>query len=146
MLRDKSLIPLSHQHHNGLSLCILTERALDQDSGAGSVLKQARRCIDRFEIELVNHFEVEEQVLFPATASPLTAELIAEHRGMERLIDQIRAVPTEALLREFTALLRRHIRREENELFESIQKELSRGTLDALGEEIDSKLVRVCLE
>ena len=30
------------------------------------IAKLARRVIDRYELELVNHFEIEEQVLFPA--------------------------------------------------------------------------------
>jgi hemerythrin-like domain-containing protein len=40
-------------------------------------------------------------------------------------------------------LLRRHIRREENELFEDIQRRLPRKVLDALGAEIDTKAVRI---
>lgn len=31
MLRHKSLHPLSHQHHNGLALCVLLERSLAAD-------------------------------------------------------------------------------------------------------------------
>jgi hypothetical protein len=31
VLRDPSLIPLSHQHHNGLPVCVITNRSLDQD-------------------------------------------------------------------------------------------------------------------
>ena len=95
MLRDPSLIPLSHQHHNGLALCVMTRRSLAADSSAQNVAKLARRAIDRYELELVNHFEIEEQVLFPACGPmPLIAELIAEHRMMEGLIAQLRTAPT----------------------------------------------------
>ena len=66
MRRDSSLIPLSHQHHNGLALCVMTRRALAADPAPGNVAKLARRAIDRYELELANHFEIEEQVLFPA--------------------------------------------------------------------------------
>ena len=65
MLRDPSLIPLSHQHHNGLALCVLTRRALAADPSPANIDRLARRVIDRYELELVNHFEIEEQVLFP---------------------------------------------------------------------------------
>ena len=68
MLRDPSLIPLSHQHHNGLALCVMTRRSLAADSSAENIAKLARRAIDRYEVELVNHFEMEEQVLFPVCA------------------------------------------------------------------------------
>ena len=145
MLRDRSLIPLSQQHHNGLSLCVLTERSLREDSSAANVARLARKAIDRYELELTNHFEIEEQILFPALDSPLIAGLIGEHRQLEAMIDRLRAEPAAPLLLEFTALLRTHIRREESELFEEIQRRLPRQTLDELGKQIDAKAVRICL-
>jgi hemerythrin-like domain-containing protein len=146
VLRDRSLIPLSQQHHNGLSLCVLTERSLRQDASAANVAELARKVIDRYELELANHFEIEEGILFPAVENhPLVPGLIAEHRQIEGLIDRLRAEPSAALLLEFTALLRTHIRREENELFGDIQRLLPREQLDSLGKEIDAKAVRICL-
>jgi hemerythrin-like domain-containing protein len=146
MLRDPSLIPLSHQHHNGLALCVMTRRALAADASPGNVAKLARRVIDRYELELVNHFEIEEQVLFPACGPmPIIGELLGEHRAIEALITQLRTAPSAALLLEFCELLSRHIRREENELFEQIQRALPREVLDRTGCEIDRRAVRVCL-
>ena len=146
MLRDPSLIPLSHQHHNGLALCVMTRRSLAADSSAENIAKLARRAIDRYEIELVNHFEMEEQVLFPACgAMPLIAQLVAEHRAMEGMVGEMRAAPTAALLEEFCALLSGHIRREENELFEEIQRVMPREVLDRAGKEIDRRAVRICM-
>ena len=148
MLRDPSLIPLSQQHHNGLALCVLTERALGQDQSAESVARLAQRVVDRYEIELTNHFAMEEQLLFPAARAcdpALVDELVAEHRRLEDQVGRLRSQPTPALLEEFTALLRSHIRKEENKLFEEIQTRLPRETLDAIGAEIDRLAVRVCL-
>lgn len=146
MLRHPSLIPLSQQHHNGLALCVLTRRSLGADSSAGNIAKLARRVIDRYEIELVNHFEIEEQALFPASAdAPLVAQLIAEHRAIEALVEQLRAAPSAAILEQFSALLSAHIRREERELFEQVQRALPAGQLEILGAEIDRRVVRVCL-
>jgi len=145
MLRDPSLIPLSHQHHNGLSLCVLTERSLKEDASPDNVAKLARKAIDRYEIELANHFQIEEEILFPACESALTAELRAEHRALEGLIGTLRTAPAAAVLTQFTSLLRGHIRKEENDLFEAIQKDVSRETLDALGRKIEEKVIRVCL-
>jgi hemerythrin-like domain-containing protein len=145
MLRDPSLIPLSHQHHNGLALCVLTERSLRDDPSPANVEKLARKAIDRYELELTNHFDLEERILFPAIESPLVPGLIADHRRIEALIGSLRAAPGAGLLLEFAALLRAHIRREENELFEDIQRRLPRETLDSLGKEIDANAVRICL-
>ena len=146
MLRDASLIPLSHQHHNGLALCVMTRRSLAADGTPANVAKLARRAIDRYELELVNHFEIEEQVLFPECGPmPLIAQLLAEHRMIEGLIAQLRTTPTGVLLEQFCGLLSAHIRREENELFEQIQRVLPREVLDRAGSEIDRRAVRVCL-
>jgi hemerythrin-like domain-containing protein len=146
MLRDPSLIPLSHQHHNGLALCVMTRRSLAADTSAANVARLARRAIDRYELELVNHFEIEEQVLFPACGEmPLIAELVAEHRMMRGMIDHMRTRPSAQLLEEFCALLSGHIRREETELFEQIQRTLPREVLDRAGGEIDRRVVRICL-
>jgi hemerythrin-like domain-containing protein len=146
MLRDPSLIPLSHQHHNGLALCVLTRRSLARDTSVGNVAKLARRAIDRYELELTNHFEIEEQVLFPACGSlPLIAELVADHRKLESFIDRLRFSPSAELLEAFCALLSTHIRREEKELFEYIQREFPRDVLDRAGSEIDRRAVRICL-
>jgi hemerythrin-like domain-containing protein len=146
MLRDPSLIPLSHQHHNGLVLCVMTRRSLAEDSSPENVSGLARRVIDRYELELVNHFEIEEQVLFPACGPmPLVEGLVAEHRAIEALIPPLRTAATAALLEQFCQLLSTHIRREESELFEQIQRSLPRNVLDRAGAEIDRRAVRICL-
>ena len=154
MLRDPSLIPLSHQHHNGLALCVMVRRSLAADGSAENIAKQAKRAIDRYELELANHFEIEEQVLFPACgATPLVDELIhelidrllADHRAIEAFVAQLREAPSASLLEQFCALLAAHIRREEGEFFEQVQRALPREVLDRVGEEIDRRAVRICL-
>jgi iron-sulfur cluster repair protein YtfE (RIC family) len=135
MRRDPSLIPLSHQHHNGLALCVMTRRSLARDSSPPNIVRLARRVIDRYELELINHFEIEEQVLFPASGPmPLVDALLAEHRAIEAFIPPLRTAPTADLLEQFCELLSKHIRREENELFEQIQSTLPREVLDRVGE------------
>jgi len=146
MLRDPSLIPLSHQHQHGLALCVMTRRAMASDRSPETVAQLARRVVDRYELELANHFEIEEQTLFPACGpAPLIPELIADHRALEALVAELRTAPSHELLERFCDLLSTHIRREERELFEQIQRDLPRETLDALGSEIDRRAVRICL-
>jgi hemerythrin-like domain-containing protein len=150
MLRDPSLIPLSHQHHNGLALCVLIRRALAKDAQTEEVNRLAKRAVDRFELEMVNHFGLEERLLFPAVREhmgplPLVDRLIGEHREIERMVDGLRAAASPALLEGFCSLLTRHIRTEENELFPSIQEGLPRELLDSLGKAFDEQAVRICL-
>lgn len=152
MLRHKSLHPLSHQHHNGLALGLLVRRALEADRSPSSVKVQSRRVLDRFELELVNHFALEEELLFPAIETelgphPLVHSLIADHRHLELLAGRLREDPAdETTLLEFVELLRRHIRAEENELFEEIQGRLAPDTLERLGAEFETRAVRICIE
>jgi hemerythrin-like domain-containing protein len=150
MLRDPALIPLSQQHHNGLALCVLTERALEADRSAATIDRLAQKAIDRYEIELTNHFAIEEQVLFPLIERELgkmsmIAELVADHRALEAMIERLRSAPSVETLETFCALLRRHIRREENELFQDVQGRLPKDILAQAGKEIDARAVRVCL-
>jgi hemerythrin-like domain-containing protein len=151
MWRDPSLVPLSHQHHNGLALVVLAERALAQDSGPEAIAAQARKVVNRYEIELRNHFDLEEQILFPAIREhigelPLVEALLAEHRRLEQLVAALRDDPSLAQLQDFLSLLRAHIRKEENELFPDIQERLPREVLKLVGVELDARTVRVCME
>jgi hemerythrin-like domain-containing protein len=150
MLRDPNLIPLSHQHHNALAMCVLTRRSLREDASPANVAQLARRAIDRYELELVNHFEIEEQILFPAIENALgklslVASLIAQHREVEDLIAQLRSAPTAASLERLCGLLAEHIRREENDLFQMAQSRLPEPVLRELGAAIERKVVRICL-
>jgi hemerythrin-like domain-containing protein len=146
MLRDSSLIPLSRQHQHGLALCVMTERALREDPSAETVAMLSSKAIDLHDLELTNHFDMEERIVFPAMAAhPLIPGLVAQHRRLEGMIAALRAEPSCERLLEFVALLRSHIRLEENELFQDIQKALPRETLDSIGKEIEEKVVRICL-
>ena len=125
---------------------MMLRRSLAADSSAANVALQARRVIDRYEVELVNHFEIEEQVLFPACGPlPMISELLADHRAIESLVGQLREDPSPGVLEQFCTLLTAHIRREEGELFEQAQRSLPRELLDRMGAEIDRRAVRVCL-
>jgi hemerythrin-like domain-containing protein len=150
MLRDRALVPLSQQHHNGLALCVLTDRALEGEASPETVARLAARAVDRYDLEISNHFAIEEEVVFPAIeqelgAQPVVGDLVAEHRQLEKIVDSLRTAVDTDVLRQFSALLRTHIRREENDLFETMQQRLPRRVLDALGAEIDTRAVRIPL-
>lgn len=163
MLRHPSLIPLSHQHQHGLALCVRIERGLrdealrETDAQADDSTKirdLASRVSDMYDIELRNHFEVEEKILFPAILEklgpmPLVDELVAEHRKIEKQVEATNSATGSAdrreRLLEFAAMLGAHIRREERELFEDIQKRLPPEIMDALAQAINSAVVKVCL-
>jgi hemerythrin-like domain-containing protein len=138
MLRDPNLIPLSHQHQHALGLCVLLARSAATDPGGNEAASQGRMIVDHFEAEMRGHFELEERFLFPALAgfpevSTLVSELIAEHRRLTLLVDTCRSEPMRSAILEFTDLLRSHVRKEENVLFEAAQRLLSREQLEHIG-------------
>lgn len=110
------------------------------------VRRVAQQAIDYYEVELAGHFAIEEEVLFPVCgAMPMIGELVAEHRAIERRVEELRAAPSAVLLEQFFTELAAHIRREERDLFEQIQQTLPAEVLRQAGEEIERRVVRVCL-
>src|SRR6202044_3828004 len=117
MLRDKSLIPLSHQHQRALALCVRIDRAQpipDPDLEAWQA-----EIEQQFEQDIKIHFAAEEDVIFPAAQEfteliPLTEELIAEHNSLRKSFCQAqeRSMLPEDLT-AFGLLLSGHIRKEE---------------------------------
>src|SRR3979490_2430003 len=82
MLRNRSLIPLSHQHQRALALCVRIDRAspiCEADLNAWQ-----EEMTQLFQTEIGIHFAAEEQALFPAARVfpeliPLVEELLADH-------------------------------------------------------------------
>jgi hemerythrin-like domain-containing protein len=134
MLRDKSLIPLSHQHQHALALCVRLDRALQ----AGEVDPAAWRSEIRqlYEQEISLHFAAEEAEIFPAaerieSLRELVEELRKEHGVLRKLFSsgELDRAGLEALARQLPL----HIRKEERQLFEAMQQSLTPEELAAIG-------------
>ncbi|SRR6266404_8757901 len=153
MLRDPALIPLSRQHQHALALCVRIQRGL---APAGSVREATAaeaaafeaEAAELFESEVRYHFASEEELLFPAAAQhaelrPLIDELRREH---VTLLAQVQAAAERSLgaaaLVEFAGLLSAHIRKEERQLFEELQRLMPADELRALGEALDTWFAR----
>ena len=88
MLRDKSLIPLSHQHQHALGLCVRIERASpipQNDVSAWQV-----EITHLVQTEIGAHFAAEEQIVFPAAEKfeelrALVKQLISEHTDLRSM-------------------------------------------------------------
>ena len=144
MLRDKNLIPLSHQHQRALALCVRIDRAApiaDADLDAWQA-----EISQLFQTEIGVHFTAEERVLFPAASAfeelvPLIEELLADHEVLRR---QCGAAQERHMsgsdLAAFALRLSTHIRKEERQLFESMQRLMSAEQLDGLGRQLNDAL------
>ena len=82
--RHPQLRPLSREHHHGLLLCWRIRRDLVERRDHGQVLAECRTVFER---ELLPHFAVEEEAVFPVLGAddPLVRRAIAEHRRIARL-------------------------------------------------------------
>ncbi|MBV8049690.1 MAG: hemerythrin domain-containing protein [Acidobacteriaceae bacterium] len=144
MLRDKNLIPLSHQHQHALALCVRLDRAIQ----AKDVDVQAWQAEIRtlFEQEIAVHFAAEEKVVFPSAArfeelAVLVKELQSEHAALRELF--LRAASGELGEKDLATIgetLSHHIRKEERQMFEGLQKLMSSEELSRLGTELKQHL------
>jgi len=144
MLRDKNLIPLSRQHQHALALCVRIDRAMQ---GGEIDLEAWQAEIQQlFESEIGIHFAAEEKELFPAAArfaelQSLVDELLGEHVALRDCFSRAAARSLDAVsLRDFGQKLARHIRKEERQLFEGMQKVMSASELASLGAALDEAL------
>lgn len=147
MLRDKNLVPLSHQHQHVLALCVRLDRALQ----AGEVDLEAWQAEIQqiFEHEVRIHFAAEEKELFPgverfAELKPLVRELLDEHAALRELFGRAGARDLRAKdLQIFVEKLAYHVRKEERQLFEGLQKLMGPDELAAIGTALQDALREV---
>lgn len=141
MLRDKNLIPLSHQHQHALALCVRIERAPD-----ASLPAFRSEIVQMWESEIRWHFNAEEQVLFPAARLHpelvlLIDELLRDHVLIRDFVQQEREGALERFsTREFAAALSAHVRKEERQLFEECQRLFDPEHLARLGAKLQQEL------
>jgi len=144
MLRDKSLIPLSHQHQRALALCVRIDRA--QPIPARDLESWQAEMEQHFEQEIKIHFAAEEQALFPAARRfpelvALVEELVADHAVLREGSAQAEARSMSAeSLTSFAQQLSTHIRKEERQLFERMQNLMTEEDLAALGVRLEDAL------
>jgi hemerythrin-like domain-containing protein len=152
MLRDKNLVPLSRQHQHALALCVRISRA---PLATAAELKAWQSEIEQhFDQEIQHHFAAEESHLFPAARRyanliPLVDELLAEHAQLRHYFSQaaVRALDRPAL-RRFADTLSGHIRKEERQLFEGMQKAMTSAELQRIGDLVEqafANLSEICI-
>jgi iron-sulfur cluster repair protein YtfE (RIC family) len=105
-------------------------------------LAVASAYVDAFFTETVEHFRREEEILFPlylrhAGSTPVLERILREHMELHGLVRALRAeaaggdIPPETL-RTVGELLHDHVRVEERELFEEIERIVPAAELDGV--------------
>jgi hemerythrin-like domain-containing protein len=147
MLRDPSLVPLSRQHQHALALCVRINRA-ELASSAEMEAWQAE-VEQHFGQEIQYHFAAEEAEVFPLARrhgelASLVDELLAEHNQLRNYFAEAQARKLDGTeLRRFAEMLSGHIRKEERQLFEEMQKHVGAAELASMGERVDRALESV---
>lgn len=132
MKRHPALIPFSHDHQNTLARALRLRRA--------DALEPAERRdeLDQFlefaRDRVLPHFAAEERAMLRVRDIRRTDEIDAGHRRMldehadlrARIdeLDQVDGDPDAALLQDTGTMLTQHVRFEERDLFELLQREL----------------------
>jgi iron-sulfur cluster repair protein YtfE (RIC family) len=138
--RHSALVPLSQEHHHELAHARRLLRAVG--AGREERLAVASAYVDAFFTETVAHFRREEEILFPlyvrhAGSTPVLERILREHMQLHGLVRALRAqaaageIPAEAL-RTLGDLLYDHVRLEERELFEAIERIVPAAELDGV--------------
>ena len=139
MFRDPALVPLSHQHQHALALCVRIGKAFEGAGETPDVHPWELEIVKQFDQEIAYHFAAEEKHLFPLASQfeelwPLIDELRIEHTLIRRNVEKARDRGfTVTDLQVFTASLSEHIRKEERQLFEALQRLLLPDELQQAG-------------
>lgn len=124
--RSKSIQPLSRDHHHSLLLCWKIRKGFSKDVAPERMKKYTDWF---FEVQVLPHFEIEEKYLYPVLGekNELVKKALAEHRRLKRLFkDKTDLVKSLGFIEEELEL---HIRFEERELFNKIQRKATEEEL-----------------
>ena len=134
--RDRTLIPLSREHHFALLLCWKINEGIKLGVSADRISIYVKWFCDNY---LLKHFKEEEDLLFPLLGLEKfnIKKALSDHAT---LIDILVMNQVDyASLGKFACLLNEHIRFEERVLFNEIQQNV---TIEAL-ELIESKFTNI---
>lgn len=129
--RDKNIQPLSRDHHHTLLLCWKIRKGFSK----GIAPERMKAYSDWFfKDHVLPHFKIEEEYLFPVLGNEheMVKRALAEHRRLERLFTDEKQIERSLSLIEEE--LERHVRYEERELFNEIQKNASEEQLKLIAE------------
>jgi len=135
--RDKNLVLLSRDHHNGLMLVwkIRQGSRLDVDR-----TRIGTYIVNVFDKELEPHFIEEESLLFHQlhTTDELRIKAENQHSAIRERIAAFRSSPEypDTDLLSFALLLEEHIRFEERTLFPHLENSIPGEVLDEIGKRL----------
>lgn len=134
--RHPALQPLSREHHHDLMLCWKIRRGLALQVDIERINAYVAWYFNEY---IVPHFKEEETHIFPLLGMDhkLVKKAVSQHRRLTRLFNKTKDLASKLTLieKEFW----RHVRFEERELFNEIQKRVSAEKLEQLREIVQAQ-------
>ena len=135
MPRHFRLIPLSHDHHEALLIALRLKKGGPTSEHdrlwPTDLAGQVRSLLLFYERELLPHFKLEEEILFPEAAAlpeleEMVKDLLTQHKQIRAAIGEITQINDEEHLKKelanFGILLESHVRLEERVLFPKLEE------------------------
>jgi iron-sulfur cluster repair protein YtfE (RIC family) len=142
MPRHSSLIPLSHDHHEALLITLRLKKggpaSANDKLWPHEFSRQLHSLELYFERELLAHFKIEEEILFPAASQitefqELISTLLSQHQQLREKAKMIFSSVDEEIqkkeMADFGKLLESHVRLEERELFPKLEEAEREGRI-----------------
>lgn len=159
--RHQALIPLSNEHFSHLVFAKrLREGKPDNVESSWPENSDEKRLIEQtkeyFTVDMLHHFELEEQEVFPIyvlyieDGSPekdLLNYILRHHQIVKEKINSITELTGKELiskLKEIGTDIEEHIRKEERQLYEDIQRKIPTDELMEMGKVLKEKSVLKC--
>lgn len=132
MKRHEYLIPFSRFHRSILFLALIAKENAPKVKGYPEQIEdKINYALDFYENQLVNHFETEKREVFDvfrnkdSQVDQLLNEIELERKEIVNLFEKLMKVPdNHTLFFEIGERLEKHVRKEERELFQTIQENL----------------------
>lgn len=133
MKRNEALLKLSREHHTGLIMAQLLKRNAPAYQGLPSSDEDKFKYLSSMlKTHLRPHFEQEEKIIgyldsTSETYKPMHARILSEHQTMLSICEKFRFGTDDMVeyMDTFGRLLEKHIRFEEREYFEFLQRHAS---------------------
>lgn len=137
MKRNKHIVSLSHDHHDGLLFCWKIRQGIKNRVDPLRIVRYVRYF---WQDHLLSHFREEEQLLFILPGDEKVARALDEHRQVAVLVNGLLNGPAAdayPLLSVLADTVDNHIRFEERILFPYLEKRLPEAQLENIGRQLN---------
>ncbi len=136
--RSEQLSPLSREHHEGLLFVWKIRQGVQNGIAVDRIAPFIRWF---WQLHLQPHFQKEETLLPPLlpAQSPLVQQMLAEHAAIQNSIGIVHENTDYGFLKQLATMIHDHIRFEERQLFNEIEKTATDKQLQLLVEQLQDE-------